>query len=438
MKTLKKHVSMPSLLRRTRQQLAKIPDTESSRARLPLVDCLMSGLAIFSLKFPSLLQFDEDYHEEEVLRHNLATLYEVAKAPCDTYLRERLDSLNPVVWLRRPFNRIFSLLQRQKALEAYRYYEDHYLISLDGTGCFSSPEVHCESCCVKEHKDGSKTYYHQMLGAVLVHPDQKVVIPLAPEPILKQDGARKNDCERNAAKRLIEAIRREHPHLKIIITEDALAANAPHIQLLQQHHMRYILGVKPDDHTYLFDFVQSVFHPRDQKEERDADGTVHRYRWVNQVPLNESNPDVAVNFLDYWEISPTGKTQHFTWVTDFTLVPSNVYFIMRGGRARWKIENETFNTLKNQGYQFEHNFGHGYQYLSTVFAYLMFLAFLIDQVQQLCCEFFNRAWQKVRRKTRLWVKMRLLFCEWRILSWQDFYQGIAQDHRRGIFTPNTS
>jgi hypothetical protein len=216
MKAMKKHVSMPSLLRRTRQQFAKIPDTESARERITLVDCLMSGLAVFSLKFPSLLQFDEDYHDEETLRHNLATLYDVAKAPCDTYLRERLDPINPVVALRKPFNRIFALLQRQKALEMYSYYDGHYLISLDGTGCFSSPEIHCESCCVKEHKDGSKTYYHQMLGAVLVHPEQKVVIPLAPEPILKQDGARKNDCERNAAKRLVEAIRREHPHLKII------------------------------------------------------------------------------------------------------------------------------------------------------------------------------------------------------------------------------
>lgn len=437
MKAMKKHVSMPSLLRLTRQQFAKIPDTESSRERITLVDCLMSGVAIFSLKFPSLLQFDEDYHEEETLRHNLATLYDVAKAPCDTYFRERLDPINPVEYLRRPFNRIFALLQRQKALEAYRYYEDHYLISLDGTGCFSSPKIHCDLCCVKEHKDGSKTYYHQMLGAVLVHPEQKVVIPLAPEPILKQDGTRKNDCERNAAKRLIEAIRREHPHLKIIITEDALASNAPHIQLLQQQHMRYILGVKPDDHKYLFDFVASVWNARDQKEELDADGTVHRYRWVNQVPLNEANPDCQVNFLEYWEISPQGETQHFTWVTDFTLIPSNVNFIMKGGRARWKIENETFNTLKNQGYQFEHNFGHGRRYLSTVLAYLMFLAFLIDQVQQLCCEFFNRALKKKKRKTRLWRHMRMLFSGWRMLSWQAFYEVMIYGNQ-GVAVPNTS
>ena len=68
--------------------------------------------------------------------------------------------------------------------------------------------------------------------------------------------------------------------------------------------------------------------------------------------------------------------------------------LMRGARARWKIENETFNTPKNQGYHFEHNFGHAYQHLSTVFAYLMLLAFLLDQVQQHCCGLFQQALAK--------------------------------------------
>ena len=92
-----------------------------------------------------------------------------------------------------------------------------------------------------------------------------------------------------------------------------------------------------------------------------------------------------INFLEYWEIRPNGRQQHFSWVTDFQLDEQNVFRIMRGGRARWKIENETFNTLKNQGYQFEHNFGHGKQNLSVVFALLMMLAFLVDQTHQLCC-----------------------------------------------------
>ena len=104
----------------------------------------------------------------------------------------------------------------------------------DGTGYFSSSRVHCKNCCEKHHKDGRVTYYHQMLGAVVVHPEQREVFPLAPEPIVKGDGATKNDCERNAAKRLLGDVRREHPHLKLIVVEDGLASNGPHIQLLKQ------------------------------------------------------------------------------------------------------------------------------------------------------------------------------------------------------------
>ena len=128
------------------------------------------------------------------------------------------------------------------------------------------------------------------------------------------------------------------------------------------------------------------------------------------MPLNESNVDVRVNFLEYWEVKG-GKTQHFTWITDFTISKLNGYTLMRGGRARWKIENETFNTLKNQGYHFEHNFGHGHQHLSVVLALLMMLAFAVDQVQQLACQLFQAAWRKVGSKRGLWERMRSLFCE---------------------------
>src|SRR5262249_20245738 len=93
---------------------------------------------------------------------------------------------------------------------------------------------------------------------------------------------------------------------------------------------------------------------------------VHRFRFVHDVPLNTSNRDVRVNFIEYWEVGEH-KVQHFSWVTDLRVSQRNVYHLMRGGRARWKIENETFNTLKNQGYHFEHNYGHGTQNLSVVF-----------------------------------------------------------------------
>lgn len=204
--------------------------------------------------------------------------------------------------------------------------------------------------CKKKHKNGTVTYYQQMLGGAIVHPDLKEVIPLAPEPIIHQDGSRKNDCERNAAKRFFKKLRADHPRLPLTVIEDALSANAPHIRELEEHRLHYILGVKSGDHTFLFKEVDRLGKAGDLTEwVIEKEKVTHRFRWVHQVSLNESNQEVLVNFLEYWEESKKG-IQHFSWVTDFTITKANVFKMMRGGRSRWKIENETFNTLKNQGY----------------------------------------------------------------------------------------
>ena len=145
-------------------------------------------------------------------------------------------SLTPVSpkWLRPVFKSVFRQLQRGKALEPMAFLDGHYLLALDGTGYFSSKTIHCASCLHKVHRNGSITYAHQMLGAAIIHPDSRAVIPLMPEPIVNHDGTDKNDCERNAAKRFITKLRQDHPHLKFIVTEDSLSSNAPHIETLQR------------------------------------------------------------------------------------------------------------------------------------------------------------------------------------------------------------
>ena len=82
---------------------------------------------------------------------------------------------------------------------------------------------------------------------------------------------------------------------------------------------------------------------------------------------------------------------------------------MRAGRSRWQIENETFKTLKNQGYHCSHNYGHGQQHLATVLALLMLLAFLVDQIQQRCSQGFRRLWRGLKTKAKLWDSLRSLF-----------------------------
>lgn len=417
----RKHLFISGLLERTRRCFERIEDP-ITRSSVTLADCLMSALAIFGLKYPSLLQFDKDTRQEEtMLGHNLRTLYGIQRVPSDTYLRERLDEIVPID-LQKAIDRIIAQLQRGKVLERYRHFEEYCLVSIDASGYFSSHEVHCTQCCEKHHKDGTVTYYHQMLAAVMVHPSYPTVFPLAVEPIQKQDGQSKNDCEHNAAKRLLNNLRARHPHLKMIVVLDGLYADGMIINLLKALDFRFIITAKEKGLKYLFEFYQA------SKPEKvilkNAKQECH-YHFVNKLPLNDTHSNLEVNVLECLEISKHKKTR-FCWLTDLPLTEKTVVSIAKGGRARWRIENETFNTLKNQGYQFEHNFGHGNKNLSTVFAYLMFIAFLIDQVQQFCCQYFKAALAAAGRRLYLWNKIRGLFLHYLVDSWEDLYTAVIK------------
>lgn len=416
---IRKYLSGDGLHKAVRHCFYREKFPKYSRSNISWQDCIMSGLAVFGLKFPSLLKFEQSQNEPFIKR-NLKKLYHVCNVPSDTCMRERLDVLLPKQF-RMPFRKIFSYLQRGKVLERFKYFDEYYLMSIDGTGQYSSKKVSCKNCCKKHHRNGEISYYHQMLGASIVHPDEKVVIPLAPEPIVKGDGDNKNDCERNAAKRLLNDFRREHPHLKMIVLEDALSSNYPHLSLLDSLNLEYIIGVKEGDHEFLFDWIR---HAKGKEYKMARDGVKHKFRYVHDVPLNDEHFDYRVNVLEYWEEKPNGKKQYFSWVTSFELTDKNVYKIMRAGRARWKIENETFNTLKNQGYNFEHNYGHGYNNLCSVMTMLMLLAFLIDQVQQLCCKLYQKVRKKCGALREFFIERRVLlqFAVW--TSWRDIYESM--------------
>ena len=266
---------------------------------------------------------------------------------------------------------------------------------------------------------------------------------MAPEPIIQQDGSVKNDCERNATRRFLKRFRQEHPKLPVIVVEDALSSNAPHLNDLREPNVRFIIGVKPGDHAFLFRHLRAADEAGQTQTVTEIDtksGVIHHFRIHNSVPLNESHPDHLVHVLEYWEISPSkivkkveqpGSIQYFSWISDLDLTPDSVYSIMRGGRARWKIENETFNTLKNQGYHLEHNYGHGEQNLSVVLMLLMMLAFLVDQLQQHCCPLFQAAWQKKDcNKRSLWEAMRNLFQSFVFASMQALYEALIQRIQR--------
>jgi len=426
---LRKHLNADALFATMQTGFKKIKDHRPGTVQHSLADTLMAGFAMFSLKDPSLLAFDERRFAEP---HNLKTIYGMDTIPCDTSMREILDGVAPDS-LRPLYKDAFRPLQRGKVLEKMAFMEDSYLLNLDGTGYFSSKTLYSDACMEKVSANGEVTYYLQAVGAALVHPDFKEVIPLCPEIIRKQDGETKMDCERNAIRRMLGKLRQDHPHMKLIVNEDALASNAPHIEDLEKYDISYILGVKEGDHKFLFRFVDQAVENGEAIEldigDEKREEVSHCFRIVYNVPLNKSNQERRVTFVEYWEANPNkGKEQHFSWITDLKITRENVVLFMRGARARWKIENETFNTLKNQGYQFGHNFGLGKQHLSEVFVLLMMLAFLVDQIQQLCCPLFQAAWKKCKTKRSLWEKVRSKFYDFQIETMEELYRALI-DHK---------
>ena len=421
------------------ESLEKSKISENKNFEISNIDCIMSALSVFTFKFPSLLKFDESRVEDNAIIKNIKKLFLLERLPCDTYMRERLDPLDPAL-CRSAFRSLFVLLQRAKILENFRFFGDHYLVSVDGTGTYSSDSVHCSNCCVKELQGGGKTYYHGLLTAALVHPGQKVVFPFAPEAITKKDGKKKNDCERNAFKRWVPEFRREHPHMKTVIVADGLSSNEPLIRLLKEHNLRFILVCKEADHKALTEWVQAA-DPIDKPslDTVDEKGVIRHYEYMHNVPLNDSNPDCLVTVVRFTETTPERpkrgkdkvkkvweeKTTRWMWVTDLPVDLSNIEEFVKGGRSRWKIENETFNTLKNQGYNFEHNFGHGKKHLHTMFSHLMLLAFLIDQCLQQVNKRFQEALAKSGGKRGLWENIRSCFKHFELPDFESLYHYIV-------------
>ena len=180
---------------------------------------------------------------------------------------------------------------------------------------------------------------------------------LGTEPIQQQHNYEKNDYERNTSKRLVSWLSANYITERLLLVDDALYSTAPDIEQIRAKNWDFILGIKPTSHQYLFRLLAIrrlagkllYTHVYKQGKER------YRFRFFNDESINGSNPSVKVNFLHCEQTNSTGKVTTFSWVTSLLLSSATVVAIMKAGRARWKIENETFNTLKNQGYHFAHN-----------------------------------------------------------------------------------
>jgi hypothetical protein len=393
----------------------------------------MSACALCSLTAPSLLAFDTQRAEG-----NVGTIDGMAQVPCDTHMRERLDPVSPES-LRPSCKRVFRPLQRGKAREAMVVLEGHSCVARAGTGDVSSPAVHCASCLHTVHRNGAITSSHHMVGAAMLPPDVRAVMPLMPEPMITQAGTATNDGEPNAAKRCMATVRQDHPHLTCLITADRLRAHAPHIETLHAHGRHDILGVNDGDHASRCTQVQAAEHAgRVTAYERHdrAAGVVPRVRWINDVPLKASRADVRVHGIDSGAMGQD-TVQHCSWVTDVRVRPRHVYQRMRGGRARGKMAHAPCNTLKNHGDTCEPTDGHGEQHLSGVCAMLMLLACGVDHTPQLCWAFFRAVWATLGSTRLVWERLRALCYDSPLESMRELLEALvygSQKHRPIVIT----
>lgn len=406
---IKKHLSFTELRRKLSEKFNQIADwRQEKKVDISLHDAMMSGFACMHFQDPSLLQFQKRMQEDQH-RNNLNTMFDVGTIPKETQMRKLVDRVDSEIF-RSIFKDFYLRLQRGKHLEAYQIFPKRYYFPIDGSQFYSSKEIRCEQCLVKEHKVGDPSYSHQVLQGGIMHPDCSQVIPFMPEQIVNSDGTNKQDCEMNAAKRFVGKLRKDFPQLGLVIGGDALFSKQPIIEEVLRLRMNYIFAAKPTDHTYLFEWL-GAYDQLNQFEFSDEKGRRHCYEWMNEVPLHGDKNAVSVNFL---QCVIRGKSKKGddevlyknNWVTDIAISKENITTLVKAGRCRWKGENEVFNVMKNHGYCMERNYGHGQQHLAFNIYLLTLLAFFFHQIFELTDHQYQACREKFGSKKHLWEKLR--------------------------------
>lgn len=419
------------LVNQVRKSFGNVLEHRETTPGYPIADVLMSGFAMFSLKDPSMLSFINNYPTR---KDNLEQVYKITSVPSEQGFRKILDPVNPDKLLD-TFKSVFSDKTVAKAVDGHKCFAflgGYTAIAVDGTGYFCSDVIKCPHCLVKKLKKGEQ-YYHQLAGACIVSPDKKTVFPVFGEPITRQDGSAKNDCEYNAFKRLVPKIAKILPNVKHLILLDGLFASGPVIRLMLFYSMDFITVIK--------DGYVLIQAKRLEEQNKLNSKTWHKdkhirctAKWTNGLILNGANPDLEVNYLQYEEMNTrTGKIIYAgKWITSLPIEGSMVDEFVKTARTRWKIENETFNVLKNQGYNLEHNYGHGKLFLSSLLATLMLLAFLVDQLTQTLDLAFQKALKTAQTLRDFRQKVRVIFDLIPCISMNVIFKIIARDIKLGL------
>jgi len=350
-------------------------------------DIVCSAFSVFFTQSPSFLAYQNAMQKQQG-HNNGASLFNIEKIPSDNHIRDILDPVPPSCVFP-VFDHIVDNLNQAGLLDNFRSFSNNLVCAMDGTTFFSSKTIHCDNCNVTNHKNGTQTYSHSVITPVLVKPGSNKVISLTPEFIVPQDGHAKQDCENAAAKRWLNQYGPLLKQLGTTILGDDLYCKQPVCQRINDQGLDFILVCKPDSHPTMYQWIDEM-HAMGHVQtviKKKWNGKIHltyTYRFVNQVPLKDGDDAMFVNWCQLIITGPNGKIRYKnSFATNFELKKSNVKAIVADGRARWKVENENNNVLKNNGYNLSHNFGHGKQFLSMTLLSLNLLAFLVHTVLDL-------------------------------------------------------
>ena len=382
--------ALESLIAELNTVCAGLPDQRTGPLRdgqYTMADIGLSAFAVFFMGSASFLAHQRRL-EEGHGRSNCQTLFGIAAIPTDAHIRKMLDGAPSGVF--DPL--FFKAIAIEGVLDPFRRLGGRTLIALDGTECFSSRKIHCPRCSTRKRSDGGTEYFHAFLGASIVAPGHQQVLPLPPEFVAPRDGAEKQDCERNAAKRWLF---RHGPAVKPfrpVFLGDDLFACQPIAEAVQQAGGNFIFTCKPASHQTITEYLNGA-ELEEHRETTVIRGkrTTTTYRWLSGVPLRDSKDALTVNWFSIETLNSEGKrTYHNSYITDLPVTAGTVADLASCGRARWKVENETFNVLKTDVYNLEHNFGHGKETLASLLVTLNLLAFAFHTAARLAVD----AWRK--------------------------------------------
>ena len=220
----------------------------------------------------------------------------------------------------------------------------------------------------------------------------------------------KQDCEMKAFPRLAEKINKMFPRLPICITADGLYPNQTFFSICKLNHWSFIVTFKDGNLPSVWEEViilreittdnkynQTIFR-KQKKINRD-------YTWVNEIPYQ----GFQLNWIECIETieapgSEENNVTRFVHVTDLKIDRTTAAKISQTGRLRWKIENEGFNTQKNQGYNLKHKFSRTSLIAAKNYYQCIQIAHLINQLLILSTKFQELLTNKITIK-HLWKCM---------------------------------